>query len=158
MVVIASQDGKLYSFALKDGAPRWTYQTEDQVRCSPSIAGNRTFLGGCDGQLHQVDLRTGKIVGDPLPLGGPTGSTPAILGSKVVLPIMDGLVLAFNWQKQEKLWTYEDIDRLQEYRSSAAITEDFVVVSSQNKQVDALSSDTGAVSYTHLTLPTKRIV
>lgn len=149
MVVIASQDGKLYSFALKDGTPRWTYQTEDQVRCSPSIAGNRTFLGGCDGQLHQVDLRTGKIVGDPLPLGGPTGSTPAILGSKVVLPIMDGLVLAFNWQKQEKLWTYEDIDRLQEYRSSAAITEDFVVVSSQNKQVDALSSDTGELKWSY---------
>lgn len=146
-VVIASQDGSLYCFDLNDGKSRWTYQTEDQVRCSPSVAGNRTFLGGCDGQLHQVDLRTGKTIGEPLPLGGPTGSTPAISGESVVLPIMDGVVLAFNWKKQEQLWVYEDLDQVMEYRSSAAIAEDTVVVSSQNKQVDALSMDKGKLKW-----------
>ena len=146
-VVIASQDGKLYCFSLGDGTLQWTYQTEDQVRCSPSIAGRQTFLGGCDGQLHQVDLKTGMTIGKPLPLGGPTGSTPAISGSKVVLPIMDGAVLAFDWKKQEQLWLYEDTERPMEYRSSAAISDDLVVVSSQSKQVDALSLETGKLRW-----------
>lgn len=146
-VVLASQDGSLYCFDLADGKKRWTYQTEDQVQCSPSVAGNRTFLGGCDGQLHQVDLRTGMTIGQPLPLGGPTGSTPAISGSLVVLPIMDGIVLAFNWQEQKQVWSYQDLDQLMEYRSSAAIAEETVVVSSQNKQVDALSTDSGKLKW-----------
>ena len=97
-VLVTSQDGKLYCFALKDGSPVWTYQTDDQIRCSPTVAGDRTFLGGCDGQLHVVDLKTGKAIGEPLPLGGPTGSTPAVRGNKAFLPIMDGAVLAFDWK------------------------------------------------------------
>ena len=146
-VVIASQDGSLYCYDLANGKQRWKYQTQDQVRCSPSIAGNRTFLGGCDGQLHQVDLRTGMTIGKPLPLGGPTGSTPAISKSKVVIPIMDGAVIAFDWEKQEQVWLYQDIDRPMEYRSSAAIADKLVVVSSQTKQVDALAIDNGELKW-----------
>ena len=100
--------------------PQWTYQTDDQIRCSPTVAGDRTFLGGCDGQLHMVDLKTGQAIGQPLPLGGPTGSTPAVQGTKAFLPIMDGVVLAFDWQKPSELWSYEDEERRQEYRNSAA--------------------------------------
>jgi outer membrane protein assembly factor BamB len=142
-VLVTSQDGKLYCFAIADGSPRWTYQTEDQIRCSPTVAEGRTFLGGCDGQLHVVDLKTGMAVGKPLPLGGPTGSTPAVLGSKAFVPIMDGVVLALDWRQPSELWTHEDAQRPQEYRSSAAVSDELVIVSSQNKQVDALSIETG---------------
>jgi outer membrane protein assembly factor BamB len=142
-VLATSSDGKLYCFALQDGAVQWTYQTDDQVKCSPTVAGDRTFLGGCDGQLHVVDLKTGKSVDKPLPLGGPTGSTPAVLGSKAFVPIMDGAVLAFDYQTGELLWRYEDEERPQEYRNSAAVSEDVVIVSSQFKQVDAISIETG---------------
>ncbi len=142
-VLVTSQDGKLYCFAIADGAPQWTYQTDDQIRCSPTVAGDRTFLGGCDGQLHMVDLNTGKAIGDPLPLGGPTGSTPSVQGTKAFLPIMDGVVLAFDWQKRIPLWSHEDEERRQEYRNSAAISDDLVILSSQSRQVDALSIETG---------------
>jgi outer membrane protein assembly factor BamB len=142
-VLVTSQDGKLYCFAIADGAAQWTYQTDDQIRCSPTVAGDRTFLGGCDGQLHMVDLNTGQAIGQPLPLDGPTGSTPSVQDAKVFLPIMDGVVLAFDWQKPSQLWSYEDEERRQEYRNSAAISDELVIVSSQGRQVDALSIETG---------------
>jgi len=142
-VLMTSQDGNLYSFAVDDGSLKWTYQTDDQIRCSPSVAGSRTFLGGCDGKLHVVDLETGKAISDPMPLGGPTGSTVAIADGLAVLPIMDGAVLSFDWKTAKQLWRYVDEERSQEYRSSAAIQGDTVVVSSQKKQVDALSLKTG---------------
>lgn len=148
-VLVTSQDGKLYCFKAKDGAPVWTYQTDDQIRCSPTVAGDRTFLGGCDGQLHIVDLITGKAIGKPLPLGGPTGSTPAVSGEHAFLPIMDGAVLAFDWKQAQELWRYEDQDRSQEYRASAAVTDELVIVSSQYKQVDALSAKTGQRVWRH---------
>jgi outer membrane protein assembly factor BamB len=148
-VLIASQDGKLYCFKQNDGLPVWQYQTDDQIQCSPRVAGDRTFLGGCDGRLHIVDLNTGEAAGEPLPLGGPTGSTPAVAGSVAVVPIMDGVVYAFDWEQQEQLWTYEDEERLQEYRNSPAIDGDLVVLSSQFKQVDAISLKTGQQVWRH---------
>ena len=148
-VLATSQDGKLYCFSLQDGSPVWTYQTDDQIRCSPTVAGDRTFLGGCDGQLHMVDLKTGKAIGDPLPLTGPTGSTPSVLGSKAFLPIMDGAIFAFDFKRREELWRHEDEDRPQEYRNSAAVSDSLVIISSQFKQVDAISIETGKRKWRH---------
>lgn len=148
-VLVTSQDGKLHCFALQDGTPRWAYQTDDQIRCSPTVAGDRTFLGGCDGQLHVVDLNSGQSAGDPLPLGGPTGSTPSVRGEMAFLPIMDGAVLAFDWKAHEEVWRYEDEERPQEYRNSAAIADQLVIVSSQYKQVAAISMETGKRVWSH---------
>ena len=148
-VLAASGDGKLHCFRLKDGEKVWTYEANDQIRCSPTVAGDRTFLGGCDGQLHVVNLETGEAMGKTFELGGPTGSTPSIVGNKAFLPIMDGVVLAFDWKAQKELWQHMDEERPQEYRNSAAVTGDLVVLSSQYKQVDAISTATGKLKWRH---------
>ncbi len=148
-VLVTSQDGKLYAFAITDGTPVWTYQTDDQIRCNPTIAGSQTFLGGCDGSLHRVDLNNGQVIGEPMPLGGPTGSTAAVVGDKAFIPIMDGAVLALNWKAGTELWRYEDPDRPQEYRGSAAVTDSLVIVTSRNKFVDAISIETGQQVWRH---------
>ncbi len=148
-VLVTSQDGQLHCFSMADGSPVWSYQTEDQIRCSPTVGGGRTFLGGCDGQLHVVDLKTGKAIGEPLPLGGPTGSTPAVSGTSAFLPIMDGAVLAFDWQQRKELWRYEDQERPQEYRNSVAVSDKLIIASSQYKQVDAISIETGKLQWRH---------
>ncbi|TWU58658.1 Outer membrane protein assembly factor BamB precursor [Rubripirellula tenax] len=148
-VLVTSQDGNLYCFRLADGTRVWTYPTDDQIRCSPTVAGDRTFLGGCDGRLHVVDLNTGKAIGEPLPLDGPTGSTAAVRGEKAFVPIMDGAVFAFDWKTSQQLWRYEDEEAAQEYRSSAAVSDEWVIVSSQRKQVDAISIATGKRVWRH---------
>lgn len=142
-VLQSSQDGSLYCLGAQTGELIWKYETGDQIRCSASIASGKTFLGGCDGQLHVIDLATGEAAREPLPLGGPTGSTPAVSGDEVYLPTMDGTVFAFHPESGEVRWEVEDPDRPQEYRSSAAIGSDLIIVSSQNKHVDALSRATG---------------
>ncbi len=148
-VLVTSQDGKLYSFRHSDGVLIWDYQTDDQIRCSPKVVDDRTFLGGCDGRLHVVNLNGGRADGKPMPLGGPTGSTPAVRDSIVIVPIMDGIIYAFDWESREQLWTHQDEERPQEYRSSPALSDDMVIVSSQFKQVDALSLETGELVWRH---------
>jgi outer membrane protein assembly factor BamB len=148
-VLVTSQDGKLYGFSAQDGTPAWTYQTQDQIRCNPTLAGDRTFLGGCDGQLHVVNVVTGQADGEPLPLDGPTGSTPAVRGDRVFVPIMDGTIYAFDWKTRKPLWSHEDPERPQEYRNSGAVSDTLLVVSSQFKNVDALSIETGKRLWRH---------
>lgn len=148
-VLVASQDGRLYCFNAADGKSVWTYEADDQIRCAPTIAGDRTFLGGCDAKLHVVNLNTGKADGEALPLGGPTGSTPSVLGQRVILPAMDGTVFSFDWKTKEQLWRYEDLEQSQEYRSSAAVNKEVTIVSSQRKHIDALDNKTGKRIWRH---------
>jgi len=148
-VLIASQDGNLYALARSDGQRVWTYETSDQIRCSPSIAGDRTFLGGCDGNLHTVLVADGKQAATPLPLGGPTGSTPAIAGDLAFLPIMEGAVIAMDWKANREVWRYVDEERAQEYRTSPAVGGGVVVVASQGRHVDALDDKSGKRKWRH---------
>ncbi|EMI57124.1 outer membrane protein assembly factor BamB family protein [Rhodopirellula sallentina] len=138
-----SQDGNLYCLAAHTGELIWKYETNDQIRCAASIGSGKTFLGGCDSALHIVDLATGTAAREAMPLGGPTGSTPAVTGEEVFLPIMDGVVFAFNSTSGEIRWEFEDPERLQEYRSSPAIGPDRIIVGSNNKHIDALDRNTG---------------
>lgn len=148
-VLVASQDGTLVRLSGDDGSQIWQYETNDQIRCSPTLAGNNTFLGGCDGMLHVVDVTSGKAVGEPISLGGPTGSTVSVIGDQAYLPTMGGLVYGFNWQTGKPLWEYTDPDRAQEYRNSAAVNGDIVVLASQFKQVDAVNVATGERVWTY---------
>jgi outer membrane protein assembly factor BamB len=148
-VLVASQDAKLYCFRFDNGKPVWTYEAGDQIQCSPTIAGDFTFLGGCDAKLHVVDLKTGRAAGMNFPLGGPTGSTPAVRGDLAIVPIMDGSVYAFDWKAKKELGRYDDPVQAQEYRNSAAVAGDVAVLSSQRKHVDAFDLKTGKRIWRH---------
>lgn len=154
-VLVTSQDGNLRCLSASDGQRLWTYETGDQIRCGASIGGGRTFLGGCDGGLHLVDLKTGKGVGEPFSLDGPTGSTPAVSGQDVFLPTMGGIVYRFSLSDAKPsgpdsaagnpVWQYQDPDMAMEYRSDVAVGPDRVIATSKQKQVDALDRETGAL-------------
>lgn len=146
-VLVSSQDGLLYAIDPKTGMLQWKYETGDQIRCRPTIASDRTFLGGCDASLHAVAISDGKAASEPMPLDGPTGSTPAVLGDRAFLPTQTGSVLAFNWKTGKQLWSYADPDRPEEFRNSAAVTDDHVVVASKNRSVLSLDPDTGNVQW-----------
>lgn len=142
-VLVPDRSGKLHCLATRDGSTIWTYELDDQLRCRPTVVGGRAFLGGCDGGLHIVDLDTGKAVGRPLALAGPTGSSPAVLGTQVFVPVKDGVVHCFDCGSGQELWQYRDEDQPQDYRSDPAVTDRLVIVASQTRQVDAISIETG---------------
>jgi outer membrane protein assembly factor BamB len=146
-VLATSSDGSLYALDLSTGEQRWSYATGDQIQCRPTIAEERVLLGGCDGALHGVNLATGKQAAKPLPLDGPTRSTPAVLGSKVFVPTHGGAVIAFDWRAGESLWTQTDPQRPREFRNSAAATPQYVVVATKN-QVLALDPSDGTPRWT----------
>lgn len=142
-LLVTSQDGNLRCLSADDGELLWTYETGDQIRCGASIGDGKTYLGGCDGALHVVDLTTGTSVGEPLPLGGPTGSTPALQGGDVFVPIMGGVVYKFAAGQTSPAWQYEDADIQHEYRGDAAVADDRVVIASRSKQVLAIDRQSG---------------
>ncbi len=142
-LLVTSEDGVLYCLTRATGELVWKYETGDQLRCGASLAGNRTYLGGCDGKLHVVDVTQGKAMGEPIPLDGPTGSTPSVFGNRVFLPTHGGKIFAFDAESNAEVWQFFDPKIAQEFQNNLATAGNLIVGTSRNKHVFALDAASG---------------
>jgi outer membrane protein assembly factor BamB len=144
-VLFGAGDEMLY--CLQDGKEKWKFKVPGgPVMGSPAIVGKRTFAAGCDSNLHVIDLDTGKEAAKPLELNGQIGSSVAVVGDRLYVGTMGNQVLAISWNIAEPKidWAFEAAQKPQPYYSSAAVTNDVVVIGSRDRLVHALDRNTGA--------------
>ncbi len=141
-VLFGSQDMFLYCLEAETGRLVWKHESADQIRCFPAIAGDYTFVAGCDGQLHIIRLADGQEVGH-VDLQAPTGSAPACSGEMVFVGTEGNMFFGIDWQKRSVRWHYENAERPWPFRSSAAVTDRLVIVGSQDKLVYAFEPRSG---------------
>ena len=149
-VIFGSQDAFLYCLNAQTGEEVWKLQLADQIRCFPSIVGNRTFVAGCDGELHIINLDDGTEIAK-VPMKGPTGCSPAVMGDALFVGNMENTFFKINWKDAQQAWTYQHPKRKFEYRSSAAVTKDVVVVGNQGKMVLGINPGSGEEVWVHNT-------
>jgi outer membrane protein assembly factor BamB len=106
------------------------------------------FLAGCDGKLHVIDPQTGEEKA-AVPIGGPTGTTPAAASDRVFFGTEGGGFFAIDFLKANVAWQSQAAVNGQSYRSSAAIAGDLVIVGSRGKAVEAFSITDGARKWRH---------
>jgi hypothetical protein len=70
-VLFGSQDSKLYCLNAVSGEVVWKFAIQDQIRCMPTVVGDRSFVAGCDSTLHIIDLNEGKEAAG-VPIEAPT--------------------------------------------------------------------------------------
>jgi outer membrane protein assembly factor BamB len=144
-VLVTSQSGSLLALDQKDGRLIWQYETDDQLQCGPTLAGNLTYLGGCDQNLHIVNVESGKAHTEKIPIDAPTGSTPSVCGSVVLVPNYRGQIWAFEAPAHDLLWKFENSQLSTEFKNSVAVSEGRVVAASGNRRVFALDLKNGEV-------------
>lgn len=139
-VLVGSQDASLSCLSLGDGAVVWKHSIADQIRCAPTVvetpAGPRVFIAGCDGKLHVIDVATGEPTA-AVAIDGPTGTTPAAVGDRVFFGTEGGGFFAIDVVKQDIAWRMQSAVPGQSYRSSAALTEQFAIVGSRGRAIEA---------------------
>lgn len=145
-ILFTSQDGSLYSLTL-DGKLNWKYETGDQLQCGPTLAGDKTFLGGCDAHLHVVNVRTGEKIGEPVAIDAPTGSTPSVLENQVFVPTYAGEIFSFEMPEANIGWRFRNVKLADELKNSLAIADGLAVATSRNKRVFAIDVKTGEVKW-----------
>jgi outer membrane protein assembly factor BamB len=141
-VLFGSQDAKLYCLNAESGKLVWKFEIQDQIRCMPTVVGDRSFVAGCDSLLHIVDLTTGTEAAS-VPIGSPTGVTPAVLGNVVYFSTMGGTLFGIDWKEAKVVWQIEDKTSQQEVRSSPAVQEGILVIGSRDRRVQAHDPKTG---------------
>jgi outer membrane protein assembly factor BamB len=139
-ILVSSHDENLYCLT-RDGKQRWKFKTEGQVYGAPAVADGKTFLVGCDSQLHVIDVAKGKELRST-ELGGQTAAAAAVLGSELYVGTMKNEVRAIDWKKGAATWTFKS-PRRQGFYSSAAVTDKLVVIGSRDGWVYALDRKTG---------------
>ncbi len=139
--LIGSHDATLYRLN-RDGKKVWEFKIDGPINGAAALAGDRTFVAGCDSLLHVVDVATGKSLGT-VDLGGQAAATGAVEGDGVYVGTMTNQVLAVNWKTLKKSWEFEAKRRQQPFYSSAAVTKDLVVIGGRDKRVYALDRATG---------------
>ena len=148
-VLIGSQDATLYCVKAATGEKVWEHKIGDQIRSFLTVVENRAFLAGCDGKLHIINLDDNSTLGS-VEIESPTGCTPAMLGDRVFFGTEGSTFLAVDWRKAEVAWRYRS-PRQQAYRSSAAATDNAIIVGGRDKQVVALDPKSGSEVWKYTT-------
>jgi len=148
-ILIGSHDSTLYCLEA-DGKKAWELKIDGPVNGAAVVIGDRTFVAGCDSNLHVVDVLTGKSLG-MVDLGGQAAATAAVVDDRVYVGTMSNTVIAVDWKKQKKAWEFEAPKRQQPFYASAAVTDQLVIAGSRDKKVYAIDRATGKERWNFLT-------
>ncbi len=135
-ILFTSHDEHLYCVS-KDGKLRWKFKTDGPIYGSPAVTDGKTFLVGCDSQMHVIDVGNGKEIRS-VELGGQTGASAAVLGDVLYIGTMGNVVKAIDWKKGEVVWTFKPGRNAQAFFSSPAGTNKYVVIGSRDRRVHAI--------------------
>lgn len=140
-ILFTSHDENLYCVS-KEGKQRWKFKTEGPIYGSPAVAEGKTFLVGCDSQMHVIDLATGKEIRS-VELGGQTAGSASVLGDTLYIGTMRNEVKAIDWKKGEIAWTFQSGRNAQAFYSSPAATNKYILIGSRDKRLYAIDREKG---------------
>jgi outer membrane protein assembly factor BamB len=149
-IYFGSYDQNLYCLSARTGALIWKYTTGGPVHCSPAIADGHAYISGCDATFRAIDAATGKQ-SFAMDLGAYTGASAAVLEGHAYVGTFGNEVLCLNLRSRAPQWTYSHPTRSFPYYSSAAVTDDRVVLGGRDKMVHCLERSTGKEIWTFRT-------
>jgi outer membrane protein assembly factor BamB len=141
LVLFGSYDETLYCLT-SGGQEKWHFKTQGPFNGSPAVADGRTFVAGCDSNVHVIDIAKGTEL-TSVDLGSQSGATAAVDGDRLFVGTMGNQVQAIDWKKGALDWTFQPAKGSQPFYSSAAVTGDLVIIGSRDKCIYALDRKTG---------------
>ncbi|HEX6728658.1 MAG TPA: PQQ-binding-like beta-propeller repeat protein [Pyrinomonadaceae bacterium] len=136
-VLIGSYDENLYCISSK-GSLLWKFKTNGPVHSTPGISNGVAFIAGCDEMFRGISISTGKEIFS-VSSEAYTGASPALRGNSAFYGTFNNEVLMVNLTDHRVEWRYEHPQRKFPYYSSAAVTENRVVVGGRDKLVHGLN-------------------
>ncbi|MEP6636654.1 MAG: PQQ-binding-like beta-propeller repeat protein [Acidobacteriota bacterium] len=143
-VLIGSYDQHLYCLSTRNGALLWKFKTDGPVHSTPSIAGGLAFIAGCDELFRAIRISDGQEAFH-VASGAYTGASPALRGDAAFYGTFDNEVLMVSLSERRVAWRYQHPERKFPFYSSAALTQDLIVVGGRDKMVHALNGAGKAV-------------
>src|SRR5690348_1829441 len=94
-VYFGSADGHLYCLNARDGSLVWSFKTEDSLKATPTIAGDRLIASGLDHYVYCINARDGSLIWK-YKTGFEVDCSAAVIGDRVYFGGEDGFFYALN--------------------------------------------------------------
>jgi outer membrane protein assembly factor BamB/tRNA A-37 threonylcarbamoyl transferase component Bud32 len=120
---------------------RWSVRTGDEVRSSPTVAGEQVYVGSYDGNLYAVNRSDGAVIWRA-PGGRGICSTPAVTGQLVIYGSEDSSVYAVDRATGRRVWAFRTGLPV---RSSPRVAGDHVYIGSDDGYLYCLELKGGAL-------------
>lgn len=123
--------------------PKWTFKTEDEVRCNPAVYREMVFIGSYDSNVYAINQTDGSFIWKYATHGG-IASSPVIDESNrlVMFGSEDNTFYALDYRNGRINWTYTTQDKI---RSTARVDTavDAVFFGSDDGHLYALGAPNG---------------
>lgn len=121
----------------------WTVRTNDEVRSSPTVAGDHAYIGSYDSHLYAVSLAEGTVTWRAAS-GRGICSSPAVDGDLVIFGSEDNAIYAVERATGRRAWMYRTGLPV---RSSARIADGCVYIGSDDGYLYCLELRSGALAW-----------
>lgn len=127
--------------------PKWTFKTEDEIRCGPTAVRDLALFGSYDTNMWAVKLQTGELVWK-FPTRGGIASSPVVdENSKLcIFGSEDFSLYAVDYRTGRISWSYATKDRV---RGAPRIAHDHVFFGSDDGKVYALGVASGRFMWSY---------
>lgn len=143
-VLIGSYDQNLYCLSARNGSVLWKVRTDGPVHATPSVSEGMAFIAGCDEVFRAIRISDGKEMFQ-VSSGSYTGASPALRGGAAFYGTFGNEVLMLSLGERRIVWHYEHPQRKFPFYSSAAVTNDRVVLGGRDKLVHGITTAGKAV-------------
>jgi eukaryotic-like serine/threonine-protein kinase len=127
--------------------PRWTFKTEDEIRCSPTVYRDLAYIGSYDTNVWALNLENGEFKWKFATNGGIASSPVIDEGNKLVLfGSEDYTFNAVDCYSGRINWSYTANDRI---RGTARVAHDHVFFGSDDGRIYALATINGRYLWEH---------
>jgi outer membrane protein assembly factor BamB len=146
---ISAQDGTVYCLNASTGAHIWNF-TEGGTMHSPTVAGNRVYVGGgyWYNTVFCLDASTGTLLWR-YETDWELAASPAVAEGRVYIGCMDDWFYCLDASTGERLWRYFIGEN--NHLSSPAVAEGRVYVGSSDAQLYCFDASNGTLLWTFTT-------
>lgn len=122
----------------------WTYEAGDAIESSAAIAGGAAYFGVSNGEVHAVDMQTGKLRWKYKASEAMGESSPAVHAGIVYIGDLMGSIHAIDAATGKAKWTMKTGG---EIKSSPVVAEGKVLIGSYDGILYAVDAATGKLAW-----------
>jgi len=144
-IYIGSGDGSVYAIDSSSGDVEWEFETDDEIRSSPTVADGTVYIGSNDGSVYALSADSGDLEWE-FETDGDVDSSPTIVDDTLYIGSDDNYVYALSADSGDVEWEFETDGRV---FSSPTVADGTVYVGSYDDNLYALSADSGSLEWEH---------